>query len=92
VVEHARSADHSSDQPPRPLLRFLGLDWDPHRLIYGTIILMVALGIYEESDDVFDQGTLLELLAVVIAPLFALLLIPLNALIARLGATAREKA
>jgi hypothetical protein len=27
------------------LLRFLGLDWDPHRLIYGTIILMVALAI-----------------------------------------------
>ncbi len=58
--------------PARPLLRFLGLDWDPHRLIYGTIILMVALGIYEESDDVFDQGTLWELFAVVIAPLFAL--------------------
>ncbi len=58
--------------PARPLLRFLGLDWDPHRLIYGTIILMVALAIFEETDDVFDQGSLVELFAVVIAPLFAL--------------------
>jgi hypothetical protein len=33
---------------------------------------MVALAIFEETDDVFDQGSLVELFAVVIAPLFAL--------------------
>ena len=68
VVEHAPE----SGQSARPFLHFLGIDWDPHRLIYGTIILMVALGIYEESDDPFNSETLLELILIVIAPLFAL--------------------
>lgn len=68
MVEHAPE----SGQSARPFLHFLGIDWDPHRLIYGTIILMVALGIYEESDDPFNTETLLELILIVIAPLFAL--------------------
>lgn len=68
MVQH----EPDSSQSQRPLLRFLGREWDPHRLIYGTIILMVALGIYEESDDVLDRQSLTDLALVVIAPLFAL--------------------
>jgi len=67
-------AQHELDsaQSQRPQLLFLGREWDPHRLIYGTIILMVALGIYEEADDPFNQESLLDLALVVVAPLFAL--------------------
>lgn len=53
-------------------LRFLGLQFDPHRLIYATIILIAALSIYEESDEALNTQTVLVLSAILIAPLFAL--------------------
>jgi hypothetical protein len=68
VVEHAPD----SGQSARPFSRFLGIDWDPHRLIYGTIIVMVSLAIYDDSIDPLDQESIGELMVVVIAPLFAL--------------------
>lgn len=54
-------------------VRFLGLAFDPHRLIYSTIILLAALSIYDESvPEEFTSMTALTLSAVLIAPLFAL--------------------
>lgn len=62
----------NTSEDERPFVRFLGLVWDPHRLIYATLILMVALAIYEESTEPFSQETIGDVIAVVLAPLFAL--------------------
>ena len=48
------------------------LTLDPHRLIYGTIILMTAFAIYDEGSAPLQRGPLFELLGVALAPLFAL--------------------
>lgn len=61
----------SSDQQDLKL-RFLGLQFDPHRLIYATIVLIAALSIYDEGDESLNTHTILVLSAVLIAPLFAL--------------------
>lgn len=54
-------------------IRFLGLSFDPHRLIYSTIVLIATLSIYDDSaPEDFDSFTALALSAVLIAPLFAL--------------------
>lgn len=54
-------------------IRILGLSFDPHRLIYATIILIATLSIYDDSvPREFDTLTALALSAVIIAPLFAL--------------------
>ncbi|MCF8558025.1 MAG: hypothetical protein K9G28_10855 [Candidatus Nanopelagicales bacterium] len=53
-------------------LHFLGLSFDPHRLIYSTIILMTALAIYDEGDERLDSATVATLIGIMVAPLFAL--------------------
>jgi hypothetical protein len=45
---------------------------DPHQIIYGTIMLMVAYALYDEGTDPLGRGPLLELIAVSFAPLIAL--------------------
>lgn len=53
-------------------LHILGLRFDPHRLIYSTIILISVLTIYDEGDGRIDTRTAVVLSAVILAPLFAL--------------------
>lgn len=63
----------SSEDDPSLKIRFLGLSFDPHRLIYATIILIATLSIYEDSaPEEFNTLTSLTLSAVLVAPLFAL--------------------
>ncbi len=60
--------------PPARLLkvRAFGVDFDVHRLVYATIILMTALAIYDEGTTPFKRDPLLEMFGIAIAPLFAL--------------------
>jgi hypothetical protein len=56
-------------------LNFLGLSFDPHRLIYATILLIATLTIYDESGgelDSLDTLTAIKVSAILVAPLFAL--------------------
>ena len=46
--------------------------FDPHRVIYATIMLMTAFAIYDEGTDPFERGPLIELIGISLAPLFAL--------------------
>lgn len=58
---------------PVSKLTILGLNFDPHRLIYATIMLIATLSIYGDSaDDRLSTHTVLTLIAVLVAPLFAL--------------------
>lgn len=51
----------------------LGRFWlDPHKVIYGTIMLMTAYALYNEGKGPLDRGPLLELIGISLAPLFAL--------------------
>ncbi len=45
---------------------------DAHKIIYGTIMLMVAYALYNEGTDPLGKGPLIELMAISFAPLFAL--------------------
>jgi hypothetical protein len=45
---------------------------DPHKIIYGTIMLMVGYALYDEGTDPLGTGPLIGLMAVSFAPLFAL--------------------
>lgn len=63
----------SGRDPSTVQLHFLGLKFDPHRLIYATLIIIVSLSIYGDSDaERFNTGTAFALSAVLVAPLFAL--------------------
>lgn len=53
-------------------IHFLNLRLDPHRLIYATIIMMVALAIFDESIDPFTGSTVVDIVVVVLLPLLAL--------------------
>jgi len=55
-------------------LRFrLGFMWfDPHRVIYATIILMTAYALFDEGTTPLTQRSYLEVIGVSIAPVFAL--------------------
>jgi hypothetical protein len=53
-------------------LRVWRLTFDPHRVIYATIMLMTAFALYDEGTDPFKRGSLFELIGVTLAPLFAL--------------------
>jgi len=65
--------DPPPSDPAQVKLHFLGLTFDPHRLIYSTLIIIVSLSIYGDSDfKEFTAGTAVVLSAVLIAPLFAL--------------------
>lgn len=69
--EPSGAATHAD--PDKLKIRILGLAFDPHRLIYSTIILIATLAIYDDSiPEEFDTFTFLALSAVIIAPLFAL--------------------
>jgi hypothetical protein len=60
---------------PSPLVlkvRLWRLTFDPHRIIYSTIMLMTAFAIFDEGTDPFDRGPLIELIGISLAPLFAL--------------------
>lgn len=62
-----------NEPPPLVLKAQVGrLTFDPHRVIYSTIMLMTAYAIYDEGTDPFARGPLLELVGVTMAPLFAL--------------------
>lgn len=63
------------DGTPEELqLHVLGQRMDPHRLVYGTIILMTAFAIYDTTADAVQLGArpFITLVGVVVAPLFAL--------------------
>ncbi|MDP1876633.1 MAG: hypothetical protein Q8M17_03620 [Actinomycetota bacterium] len=47
---------------------------DPHTLIYSTIILMTAYALYDEGSGTLVEGAALELAAIAVAPLFALMM------------------
>jgi hypothetical protein len=53
-------------------LRLGRVSLDPHRVIYGTIMLMTAYALYDEGTSPLTRGPLLELVAISFAPLFAL--------------------
>lgn len=68
-------AESASDGTPEELqLHILNHRMDPHRLVYGTIILMTAFALYDVSADPVPLRALpiITLSGVVIAPLFAL--------------------
>ena len=46
--------------------------FDPHRLIYATIILMVALAVYNQEAESWSGTPFMDLVVVVFAPLLAL--------------------
>ena len=48
------------------------IPFDPHRLIYATIILMVSLAVYNQEGDAWSGSPLADLAIVVFAPLVAL--------------------
>lgn len=62
----------SSTRPEDLKLSILGLQFDPHRLIYSTVILMTALAIYDPGPETAGQSVLVTIVAVTLAPLFAL--------------------
>ena len=67
------SSPEGHTDPEKLKIRILGLSFDPHRIIYATIILIATLSIYDDSiPEEFDSFTALALAAVMIAPLFAL--------------------
>jgi hypothetical protein len=53
-------------------LRIGPLTFDPHRVIYATIILMTAFAIYDQGKDPFAAVPLVTMFGVALAPLFAL--------------------
>lgn len=53
-------------------IRLLGLRLDPHRLIYSTLIMMVALAIFDEEADPFTGSNVGDIFVVVLMPLAAL--------------------
>lgn len=53
-------------------IHLLGLRLDPHRLIYATLIMMVALAVFDEDSDPFTGSTVGDVFVVVIMPLAAL--------------------
>jgi hypothetical protein len=59
-------------QVPIKPLRLFGMSFDPHILIYSTIILLAAYAIYDEGDDPLIDGKWAEVIGISLAPLFAL--------------------
>lgn len=53
-------------------IRIIGIEFDAHRLIYATIILLVALALYDEDAKTFTGTRFVDLLVVVLLPLLAL--------------------
>lgn len=57
--------------PVRPL-RLFGMSFDPHIVIYSTIILLTAYAIYDQGDEPLIDGQWAEVIGISVAPLFAL--------------------
>lgn len=53
-------------------IHLLGMRLDPHRLIYATLIMMVALAVFDEDADPFTGSSVTDVFVVVIMPLAAL--------------------
>lgn len=53
-------------------IRLMGLRLDPHRLIYSTLIMMVALAVFDEDSKPFTGSTVGDVFVVVLMPLAAL--------------------
>lgn len=65
----------SSAAPVEPAdlkLTVLGLSFDPHRLIYATIVIIATLTIYDEGGGELNTLTAVKVSAILVAPLFAL--------------------
>ncbi len=61
--------------PPAPVdlrLRVWRFTFDAHRVIYATIILMTSYAVYDEGTSRLRTASYIEIVAVSIAPLFAL--------------------
>jgi hypothetical protein len=54
------------------LIRIFGVRFDAHRLIYATIIMLVALAIYNDDIQSFSGQGFVDLAIVVVLPLLAL--------------------
>ena len=69
-----RMQAEDQDTTEEPDLRVLRAHLDPHRIIYGTIILMTAFALYDQrgATDPLGPTSILALCGIVIAPLFAL--------------------
>lgn len=53
-------------------ITFGGISFDAHRLIYGTVILLVALSLFNTQAPSFTGFRFLDLVVVVVTPLLAL--------------------
>lgn len=62
----------SEESVPVKPLRLFGMTFDPHILIYSTIILLTAYAIYDEGDEPLIDGRWAEVIGISLAPLFAL--------------------
>ncbi len=76
TVAHGRlrcvNENTDTEHPEKLKVRILGLQFDPHRLIYSTVILMTALAIYDPGPEASGQSVLVTIIGVTLAPLFAL--------------------
>jgi hypothetical protein len=61
-----------AEAPAVKPLRLFGMSFDPHILIYSTIILLTAYAIYDEGDEPLIDGRWAEVIGISLAPLFAL--------------------
>ena len=68
MIEDAAPATDSHELK----VRIGPLSFDPHRVIYATIILMTAFAIYDEGTEPFTTGPFLAMFGIALAPVFAL--------------------
>lgn len=64
--------DATTGAPLDLQLHIWRLSFDPHRIIYATILLMTAYAIYDEGSAPLNQRTYVALFGLSIGPLFAL--------------------
>ena len=65
--------DKESEYDEKHVQLYVGkIAFDPHRLIYATIILMVALAVYNQEAESWSGTPFMDLVVVVFAPLLAL--------------------
>jgi hypothetical protein len=76
TVAHGRLRDVDETpkrvDPEKLKVRIFRLQFDPHRLIYSSVILMTALAIYDPGPRTEGQSVLAVIIGVTLAPLFAL--------------------
>ena len=65
--------EKESEYDEKHVQLFVGkIAFDPHRLIYATIILMVSLAVYNQEAESWSGTPFMDLVVVVFAPLLAL--------------------